>query len=215
MKRYVADAARQIYGQNEGGQINTLEPRLKFQFSVNLFFRTNPNTIDGGVTALDMSRIASVTMPGITFKTETLNQYNLKRTIQTGVDYSEVTIEAYDTRDGNIESFLKLYSNYYYHNVMKNVGEPLTVYNQSVAGFGNSEEFIGGSQAGYKLPVNKYCITNLFITRKHPNDTNVIELINPMITRIEHDTLDYSDSQPVRYRITFAYESYRISTSDK
>ena len=48
-----------------------------------------------------------------------------------------------------------------------------------------------------------------------PEDDNLITLWNPLITAIQGDTLSYSDSTPVKYRIELAYEGYDIHTSGR
>ena len=47
-----------------------------------------------------------------------MNQYNKKRLANTGVDYTPIYISAYDTRDAQIEDFLKKYAAYYYDGPM-------------------------------------------------------------------------------------------------
>ena len=66
---------------------------------------------------------------------------------------------------------------------------------------------------GYKLQQDRHYIKTFVITRKNSTqDTNIITLFNPMISSIEGDTLDYSDSGLVQYRITFMYEGFDISS---
>ena len=51
------------------------------------------------------------------------------------------------------------------------------------------------------------------ITRKSgESDTNTITVWNPIITNIGADTLSYSESGLVEYRIDFLYEGYEIET---
>ena len=47
------------------------------------------------------------------------NQYNKKRLIQTGIDYSPVTMRVYDDRDAQVERFQKQAA-YYYAGLMGN-----------------------------------------------------------------------------------------------
>ena len=89
--------AHKLYGQDTIGTISAV-PRNKFNFTCSL------DTIEGTV---DLSRVASVTMPSYTNRVQTLNSYNNKRIVQTGVDYNPVILTVYDTRDAAIENFLK------------------------------------------------------------------------------------------------------------
>lgn len=178
-----------LYGQNRepGGMISAV-PRFKFNFTCNL------TTIDGGV---DLERIANVSMPGYATRSQVQNSYNRKKIIQTGIDYTPVTITAYDTKDAFIENFLKSYSNYYYAGPMNT---------QDL----NSHNLDG---KGYKLQSDRHYIKTLVITRKNSEeDTSITTVFNPTITNIESDTLDYSDSGLVQYRLTFMYEGFDITS---
>lgn len=202
------NAASDIYGQgNKGTQI--FNPRLKFNYQVyitSLF----PN---GRMEGVIFNRILSVDMPGHTIKTTTLNQYNKKRIIQTGVDYQAITLTAYDTGDAQIEQFLAAYHSYYYkgtfnaHSTSKYIDD-LTSHNFS----GNS----GFSEAGYQAVPNKNFISEITIIRPASEEDRagaVTRIYNPMISSVAVDTLDYSDSAPVQYRITFEYEGYETWTT--
>lgn len=181
--------AHELYGQNVGPRtIITAVPRSRFNFTCNL------TTIDGPV---DLERVSNVTMPSYSTRAQVQHSYNRKKIIQTGVDYTPVTLTAYDTRDAAIENFLKSYTNYYYAGPMNTAD--LTAHN------------LDGK--GYKLQQDRHYIKTFVITRKNSTqDTNIITLFNPMISSIEGDTLDYSDSGLVQYRITFMYEGFDISS---
>ncbi len=190
--------AHEVYGQNLTVGSVTLVPRSKFNFTVNMTHR-NPSAL-GGLVTTDFERIASISMPGYNKKAQTLNQYNKKRVIQTGIDYAPITMLAYDTRDGEFEMFLKQYSEYYYAGSM-NYGSSFVEFNNALA--------------GTKLQQDKNYITELSIIRVNSNeDTNIIKVYNPMITNIDADTLDYSESGLVQYRITFIYEGYDIKSNN-
>lgn len=186
-----------LYGQNTPSSFTTdLVPRSKYNFKVSMTHRT-PAAL-GGLTTTDFERISSVSMPGLSVKTNTLNQYNRKRVVQTGIEYAPITMLAYDDRRGDFEKFLKEYTEYYYAGSMN--------YGDSFVAFNNA-------QSGTKLQDNKNFITQFTIERVNSaSDTSFIKVYNPMITNIDADTLDYSDSGLVQYRITFMYEGYDIST---
>ena len=173
-----------------------LVPRSKYNFTVSM------NHIDpaatGGLSTTVFERIQSVSMPGYSVKATTLNQYNKKKVVQSGIDYAPITMLAYDDRRGDFEGFLKEYSNYYYAGSMN--------YGTSFVQFNNA-------MAGTKLNDQKNFIKELTIKRINSiTDTNVIRIYNPMITSIDADTLDYSESSLVQYRISFIYEGYDITT---
>ena len=58
----------------------------------------------------------SVQLPQTQIDNQLLNQYNRKRIIQTGVQFTPVTITFYDTRDNPITMLIMQYLNYYWKN---------------------------------------------------------------------------------------------------
>lgn len=184
------DYAHRLYNQNQApGQLVGAVPRSKFTFVCSL------DTIDGPV---ELDRIVSVTMPSWSSKATTMNSYNKKRVVQTGVDYNPITLIAYDTRDpAAIETFLKEYANYYYAGPMNT--ESLTNHNVDGKGFKLQED-------------RNYIRTFTIVRHDHANSKNTITIYNPFIQSIDSDTLDYSDSSLVQYRITFVYEGFNIDT---
>ena len=164
----------------------TAIPRNKFSFTVTL------NTIDGSV---DLTRISQVMMPSFVMRTQTINRYNDKHVVQTGVDYTPITLTAYDTKDATFEKFLKNYARHY------------------VAGPMNDDDYADWltSKKGIEIPADGHYIKSMIITRVDTKTlSNVIEIFHPFISNADADTLDYSDSTPTVFRISFNYEGYRI-----
>ena len=203
----IINSASTIYRQDQYDQsVNTAIPRNKFNFKVEI-------TYLGGATdsrkTLILEKISEIQMPGHSVKTQTLNQFNKKRTIQTGIDYTPISLSAYDTRDGEIEKFLVGYNNYYYSGPMS---DNYDIMRDDII----DESFVGttdSSGRGLNLNTDRYYIENIKITRtSSTDDNNIIEIYNPIITNIQGDTLNYSDSAPVQYRIDFTYEGYKTTT---
>ena len=202
------NAASITYGQGQRGpSVNTLIPRNKFNFKVEITYLGGAN---GSRKTLILEKISEIQMPGHSVKTQTLNQFNKKRTIQTGIDYTPISLSAYDTRDGEIEKFLVGYNNYYYSGPMSDNDEIMRddIIDESFLGTGSSGR-------GLNLNTDRYYIINIKITRtSSTDDNNIIEIYNPIITNIQGDTLNYSDSAPVQYRIDFTYEGYKTTTTE-
>jgi hypothetical protein len=205
----IINSASTIYRQDQYDQsVNTAIPRNKFNFKVEI-------TYLGGATdsrkTLILKKISEIQMPGHSVKTQTLNQFNKKRTIQTGIDYTPISLSAYDTRDGEIEKFLVGYNNYYYSGPMS---DNYDIMRDDII----DESFVGttdSSGRGLNLNTDRYYIENIKITRtSSTEDNNIIEIYNPIITNIQGDTLNYSDSAPVQYRIDFTYEGYKTTTTE-
>jgi len=200
-----------VYGQTStGDDQQTLLPRQKFQFSVSI---SHLQASGGGsvLTTLELPRISSIDMPSYSSNTTTVNQFNKKKLVQTGITYDPITLTAYDTRDGDqtgsIEQFLREYFTYYYAGTFNADAERFTQ-NHDLLNF-----TLDNSGAGYKLQQKKYFINSITVTRKHldgESPGNQIIYYNPIISAVQGDTLDYSDSGPVQYRITFSYEAINI-----
>lgn len=215
MSKFIGDIARRTYGINESDNELLLTPRSKFRFSVNInhIDSATLNAESPSLKTIDtpFTRIRTIDMPAHDVSAATLNQYNRKRIIQTGVEYKPVTMVVYDTLDGHVEKFLRNYNNYYYSNTMSTTSRES--YNDDIV----NDSFVAGSSfAGYKLRADKNYIKTITIVRENSiNDTNIITIYNPFIVGIDADTLDYSASEPIEYRITFNFEGYDITTTDK
>ena len=188
----IGNSAHLLYGQGQtSGLPMEAIPRNKFSFTVSL------NTIDGTV---DLRRIANIQMPSFVYRTQTLNNYNNKSIVQTGIDYTPISLTAYDTKDAVFENFLKDYAEHYF------------------AGPMNEEDYQAflTDPKGLQLRDNKNYITMMTITRVDSfMHNNVIEIFHPFITNADADTLDYSDSSPSTFRVSFAYEGYNIVSGFK
>ena len=97
--KYLGDSASTLYN-TEGNQIQSFIPRSRFNFAVIL---TLVGT-DGADKSLFLNKISSVTMPSYSTRTQTLNQYNKKRVVTTGVDYQPVQLTAYDDAVASLKS---------------------------------------------------------------------------------------------------------------
>jgi len=186
MAKILGNAASIIYGQSAvKGEMHAI-PRNKYQFTVSM------DTIDGPVV---LSRIASLSLPSFAYRNQTINNYNNKSIIQTGIDYSPISLTAYDTKDAVFENFLKKYAKHYFAGPMNDISRIDWV----------------TSEKGFDLKADNHYIRSMKIIRKdtHTLD-NVIEIFNPFISSTDTDTLDYSDSSPVIFRVSFDYEGYRI-----
>jgi hypothetical protein len=186
IRETMGDRAHRVYRQEQSTGELTAIPRNKYSFTVSL------DTINGPV---DLTRIANVQMPSFTYRTQTINKYNDKSIVQTGIDYTPITLTAYDTNDATFEKFLKDYARHY------------------ITGPMNDESYTDWliSPKGINLPVTGHYIRKMLITRVDTKTlSNEIEIFHPFITNADADTLDYSDSSPTVFRVAFNYEGYRI-----
>lgn len=60
--------------------------------------------------------IKTTDLPRITIETQTLNQYNIRRNVNTHVSYEPLTMTFYDTKDNGFQKFLESYLNFKFKN---------------------------------------------------------------------------------------------------
>jgi hypothetical protein len=188
----IGSRAYNEYGQAlKTGELTAI-PRNKYSFTVSI------DTID---KPYEFIRIANVQMPSFTYRSQTINNYNNKSIVQTGIDYTPITLTAYDTKDAAFEEFLKNYARHY------------------VAGPMNEESYVewlaNPNNKGLELRDTNHYIRKMVIERVDGKSlTNKIEIFHPFIANADADTLDYSDSSPTVFRVSFNYEGYNILSSN-
>ncbi len=101
----------------EYGKTLTEVPRLKFQFVVE--FKTTLGIGGGDKNYREMIKdlslvVQSVELPSFQFDTQTLNQYNRKRIIQTKMNWNPISISFHDTRDNKWLNVWKEYMKFHY-----------------------------------------------------------------------------------------------------
>lgn len=213
-----------------------LKPRYKFLFHVS--FTVN-DTIPGlnnflgvnGQTRLSYV-VKTVDLPKFTVNTETMNQYNRKRVVQTKVNYDPVTITFHDDGGDNVRKMWYAYFNYYYKDSAQQyleapVGTSLGQSGNKVTGFGynardiyapqrigqvNDWGYIGeGFNDGSNAPGGKPAFfrdIQIYGFDQHKTATYV--LINPIISNWNHDQYNYSEGAGIMQNtMTIHYETVK------
>ena len=104
-----------------------LKPRFKFLFHVAFTINTAQiPALRGALGLTDVNNISllvkTVDLPKYTIATETLNQYNRKRVIQTKINYDPVNITFHDDGSDLIRNVWYNYYSYYYKDASQNYG---------------------------------------------------------------------------------------------
>lgn len=228
--RKLGDAAARIYGQQSSGsnEIQSLIPRFSFQFNVTIYYLGRDGK-EEYLTTLPRDdkpatlRVATAQLPTHSAKISTLNQYNKRRVVQTGVEYNPVSISFYDTRDSNLDYFLLAYHDHYYNGVMDSAAiKYLNDIHLVVQGIDSPEGGFaqdnsrymyadGSSQTGYAAPGDRNFIKRIEIERISSNEDRIKHTIfNPFIQSINVSELDYASNNSMLYNISFMYEGYSI-----
>ena len=173
-----------------------LVPRQKFKFTLIIDRYDNASIL--------FTRIATVTAPSYTVDTTIMNQYNKKRVVQTRLNYDPVTVAFYDTVDNEWQDVMENYLRHYHNNgkgIEKRIG---LEGNSTVAPNFQTDQ-------GFTLNPNRYFFPTIrLIQHGYSNEYRETTLINPIITIIQNDTMDYGSSDPVMYTVTFQPESVQV-----
>lgn len=203
----------------------------KFKFLFHVYFDINPNAYSqNSSTGANFGLLVkTVKLPGFNIAASDLNQYNRKRLIQTKVRYDPVDITFHDDNGNMITKLWIKYFTYYFYDI-KNLQVELgnaaatepalageTSYNVRTQyydivnptpttwswGFnGDTREPYGSGSM--KPPFFR----NITIYGLEGNNFTAYTLINPIITRFNHDTYNYSDGAgTMEHSMTVNYET--------
>jgi len=203
-------------------------PRQKFQGYVNFIlnrslFGESWYKDSAAFRTQISSLVRTASLPEIEFKTETKNQYNRKRIVNTGVEYQPVDIKVFDTINNEwLVLFMKYYS-YHYMNprnkqdgsrdgvgsndLIRNVG----YYNEG-SRFGADSGFDSNSY-GFNLNLSSTFFERIDYVVYHGNKGVQYSLFNPVLTRFRTGEIDYSSSDVMEFDMTFEYESFTVYES--
>jgi hypothetical protein len=177
--------------------------------------------------------VKTVDLPKYTIATETLNQYNRKRVVQTKINYDPVTITFHDDGGDNSRNLWYNYYSYYYKDPSQNYLAPNSqngsmgasanmqkgfgynnrdIYNDTRIGDVNDWGYVGESyndgtsSASGKPPFFKDI--RIYGMDQHKSAEYV--LINPLISNFSHDQYNYSEGAGVMQNsMTIAYETVK------
>jgi hypothetical protein len=200
-------------------------PKFKFLFHVYFDITQNNYSIDLPKGSNFGLAVKTVKLPSYQFDTHQMNQYNRKRIVQTKIKYDPVDITFHDDNGNLINSLWFNYYTYYYKDatqpLISTAGRSTEnaqqrPSNSSVAPYWERDQYkpsiTGSTDWGYigetSYPSSTPLQANLGKT-KEPffknitifgfNQKNFIAycLVNPIITRFNHDTYSYAESNGV------------------
>ena len=213
-----------------------LKPRFKFLFHVSFSINVGEIPYLRGVLGNDdiaelSLLVKTVDLPKFNIQTETLNQYNRKRIVQTNLEYQPITITFHDDGGDNARKLWYYYYTYYYKDATHQyLGPNVTNGNNGdnanrQAGFGYNTRDIysdvmqikdwgyigetwndGTSAASGKPPFFRDIRIYGMDQRKFAEYV----LINPIITSFNHDQYAYSEGAGIMQNtMTIAYETVK------
>jgi len=195
-----------------------LIPKPKFLFFAR--FRISKTALDAAAQLGDKSafdnikndvifQIKQIDKPKFNIQSETLNQYNKKRVVQTGIDYNPMTINFHDDVGDKVMRFWNDYFKYYYGDGGREstldwrndmVTRDFVNGQQNENGWGYRGNFAGGS-------VNMHLIESIELIQFYGQEFTSMQFVRPIITIFDHDNNDYAEGRVgTGIRISFDYE---------
>ena len=191
-----------ILGTNNLWYFNV--PRYKFLYFIK--FIPNSSVLNNTIFDNQSYLVTSLTKPSVLLETNTLNQYNKKRVIYQGRRYQPVDFTGWDTANNAFYDFFHAYMNYYF-------GDTNNTDSSSWIKDTTSKTYNSGTNGwGYVIPKNSTLTNDSFLEKIqiyefYGGDYRVTEIINPKITEIRFDTLDYSNGRDLsKFNVRIEYE---------
>lgn len=179
-------------------------PKPKFLYYIR-FVRSNAGT-SGNDWAKGIGVLAkNIDRPKVNFETETLNQYNKKRVVQTRVEYEPVSFTFYDTVDNKVLHMFEDYFRYYY-------GDPNNTRNTDWSWDVMSAEMNQGSAGwGFIPPTgtnNTYFFSHIELYYIYGGYYSRYDLMNPKVKSFQPSDMSYTESDGAEITMQFEFEGY-------
>lgn len=148
----------------------------------------------------------TASLPKFTPQVETLNRYNQKKNIQTKISYDPVTISLHDDKKSLTSALLQAYYRYYF--VDGN-------YDARPSGYNPDNTYAAGlNRYGLDAQIpQKHFFREINISQLSRGLYTRYTLVNPILSKFDHDDLDYSDgTKALQNSITINYEAVYTET---
>lgn len=195
-------------------------PKSKFLFYIR-FMRSGGTGGTGGTTAVDWSKgvgltVKTVDRPKVGFETQTLNQYNKKRVVQSKVEYAPLTIRFHDTVDSKVFNMFEEYFRFYY-------GDPRapadTAWNWDIAAAqmqGTGSGRWGFNPPQVSAPNDSYFFSSIEIYQLYAGKYSQFDIVNPKIVSFDPDEMDYTNGGATHeITMTLAFEGILYKGNNK
>jgi hypothetical protein len=193
-------------------------PKVKFLFHTYFNINQTSWTPPQGIGSPNYGvLVKSVKLPSFKISTDSMNQYNRKRIIQSGIKYDPIEIVFHDDNASQITAMWNAYYRYYYAdsfnpelNGKKKTYNRRNIYDSSLSddmqyGF-RGDSFTGQNERpNFFNDITVYGLWN--------NNYIAYTFINPIITNFAHDTYAYSEGDgTMQNNMTIDYETVTYNT---
>jgi hypothetical protein len=181
-----------------------LAPKHKFlfhvAFSINIAALRNIDLVQRHRNEINVL-VKSCDLPRFTINTETLNQYNRKKNVQTKHTYNDINVTFHDDNMGIINQLWQNYYKYYYADPTTAESNNALMRNAMLSYDYNSRPF--GLDNGSRTPFFNYI--TLYQMARHEYVS--YKLHNPIITGWNHNKVDYAQNTVHDNTMTLQYEA--------
>lgn len=202
-----------------------LAPKFKHLFHVVLNINPAIRQLSPLINQFDRNEVnllcRGAELPRYNLQTETVNQYNRKKIIQTGVQYQPVSLQFHDDNSGLTTLLWEAYFRYYFSDsnyVQRNVdGSPaLTARPYEKANSGLNSMYSNERFVGFKFGLDKpnkpvEFFTSIQIFQLHPQlgepTYTSFTLVNPKIDQFQHDGMSQDGSEFSINTMSISYEA--------
>jgi hypothetical protein len=183
-----------------------LAPKQKFLYHVS--FNINPQSVaalpnfNRTVTEELNMLVKSVDLPKYTIATNTKNQYNKKRKVQTKIEYDPITIVFHDDNYGITTAMWQMYYQYYFRDGTYQVKDGTNTASSTVPKEYNKGNFYATdtefNKQRFGLDNDSFSpfFTTIQIFQMARKRYTCYTLVNPVITQWQGDTLSYASNDP-------------------
>jgi hypothetical protein len=180
-------------------------PKPKFLFYVRFMRSQSTGGTGSSSSTVDWSKgvglvVKNVDRPKVAFDTQTLNQYNRKRVVQSRVEYNPLSIKFHDTVDNKVFNMFEEYFRFYY-------GDPRATsdVNWQWDQYAQQLKTPGSGNWGFNPPAVdpnfSYFFSRVEIYQFFGGKFARFDIINPKIVSFDPDELDYANGS-VSHEIT-------------
>jgi hypothetical protein len=185
-----------------------LAPKLDFLFHVS--FNINSAALKDQDLKQRHSKeinmlVKSATLPKFTLQTETINQYNRKRVVQIQHKFDVCTIKFHDDNMGLINKVWQNYYGFYYADPASSAS-PGSAYAKNAYGKAPSKNY------GLDNNSTGQFFNSITIYQLSRHQYFAYQLINPMISSFDHQTMDYTKIAAHELAMTLNFEAVHYST---
>lgn len=160
--------------------------------------------------------IQTASLPEVKFKTDVKNQYNRKRIVTTGLEYTPVTIKLLDTAWNSSLDLIMRYYAYNYMNVRNFEGvsrEELKYMMSSNAENINSAfrtESFNSNLAGYNINDSRYFFERIDYVLYSGQKGVQYSIFNPVMSGFTTSEINYAANEVMEFELSFDYENFTV-----